>query len=193
MITMPTPIRFAFPAYTPRDWYWQIAGDPRVFSSGRGVPIVATDGDYLRWLGAGNQTTKIASWSELFDVLDAAVPDLADRIGPLFEANDWLQPPQIYRYRARSGVHVKFPDVPRLDGVYSHDKGTTGRLSEMIAFKSEEPLGWRDAAGLARRFTRDELTRLRTVLDTYRIQLEVSDGRAAVGLEPQWPELQLTA
>ena len=59
--------------YTPKDWYWIIAGDDRqVYSSARASTVAIGDKAYKAWLALGNAPTRIASMDELKDVLIAA-------------------------------------------------------------------------------------------------------------------------
>ena len=59
--------------YTPKDWYWIIAGDDRqVYSSARSAFVGVGDKAYKIWLAQGNAPTRIASMDELKDVLQAA-------------------------------------------------------------------------------------------------------------------------
>ena len=59
--------------YTPKDWYWIIAGDDRqVYSSARSAFVGVGDKAYKIWLAQGNVPTRIASMDELKDVLIAA-------------------------------------------------------------------------------------------------------------------------
>lgn len=59
--------------YTPKDWYWIIAGDDRqVYSSARSAFVGVGDKAYKIWLAQGNVPTRIASMDELKEVLIAA-------------------------------------------------------------------------------------------------------------------------
>ena len=59
--------------YTPKDWYWIIAGDDRqVYSSARSAFVGVGDKAYKIWLAQGNVPTRIASMDELQEVLIAA-------------------------------------------------------------------------------------------------------------------------
>ena len=59
--------------YTPKDWYWIVAGDDKqVYSSARASTVATGDKAYKAWLAQGNAPTRIASMDELKDVLIAA-------------------------------------------------------------------------------------------------------------------------
>jgi len=64
------------PDYTPRAWYWIVAGDEtQVWSSADRAYVPADDAEYLAFLDRGALPTRIASEAELWDVLRERAPD----------------------------------------------------------------------------------------------------------------------
>lgn len=58
------------PNYTPRNWYWRVAGsDTQVYSSASGDYVPVADAAYQAWLSAGNTPTNIPNEAELGEVL----------------------------------------------------------------------------------------------------------------------------
>lgn len=56
--------------YDPLDWYWIVGGDEtRLFSSAAGDYVQPGNSDYLLWASDGTSPTRIASESELGEVL----------------------------------------------------------------------------------------------------------------------------
>jgi hypothetical protein len=56
--------------YTPRNWYWRVAGSTtQVYSSLAADYVPVADATYQAWLASGGIPTSIASEAELGDVL----------------------------------------------------------------------------------------------------------------------------
>lgn len=62
-------------AYNPRDWYWQIRGETRVYSSARTTFVPINDAIYTQWRAQDNRPTIIANEAELWAVLAAQYPE----------------------------------------------------------------------------------------------------------------------
>lgn len=61
--------------YFPLAHYWIVAASTtQVFASATGTLVATTDATYVAWLAAGNLPTRIASWSDLNDVLAQQAP-----------------------------------------------------------------------------------------------------------------------
>lgn len=61
------------PPYKPENWYWQIAD--KLYSSAVPGYVLLTAPAHIAWLAQGNTPTKIASETELWDVLAKQYPD----------------------------------------------------------------------------------------------------------------------
>lgn len=65
------------------DWYWIVEhSNTHVWSSRHNAYILVTDSAYQQWIAAGGEPTRIASVSELREVITKQAPDLAGIMTP---------------------------------------------------------------------------------------------------------------
>jgi hypothetical protein len=73
--------------YDPSNWYWIVAGDEsRVFSSAAGNYVPANDAAFVAWQADGSMPTRIASESDLGEVLADARVRPADEAATVVDA-----------------------------------------------------------------------------------------------------------
>jgi hypothetical protein len=92
--------------YTPRDYYWQLSGHTKVYSSARNIEVLTTDQDYQDWLAKGYLApVPIDTEANLWPVVHDSCPDMFPDW--LFNGTSFIQPainnynpPQIKAYAA---------------------------------------------------------------------------------------------
>ena len=102
--------------------YWQVGEDTaNVWSLTENTFVPVSDTAYLAWAAAGNMANKIASSSELYDVIAASYPAHLAPSAPVLEANGGLTPFQAFTWRRESGLNIVYTGAPALNGRYSID------------------------------------------------------------------------
>lgn len=102
------------------NWYWFIGADrTQVFSSARGILQPIYHPDYVAWTQANpTGAPTIASYSELFDLLTAQAPSVANRVGFSWVQAGLLTTSQSYTAYMNSGVTVTSSGAPGINGTY---------------------------------------------------------------------------
>lgn len=104
--------------YTPRNWYWIVAGDSsQVYSSKDAAYVQPSDAGFLAWLESGNKPTRIASETELWNVLTGIDPNLVPAAGT----------------SARKDLQIAKVDMVALTALFNHE-------NRIRALESKTPL-----------------------------------------------------
>jgi hypothetical protein len=111
----------SFPA-SAQQRYWFVGNDTSQVWSLEDNGLVSTgDARYSQWLAHGNLASKIASTSELYDVISASFPDHLAASAPGLETLGGLQPPQSFLWRRSAGLNIVYSGEPSLSGLYPID------------------------------------------------------------------------
>jgi hypothetical protein len=189
--------------------YWFIGEDTdNVWSLDDHALVPVNNADYVAWIvQPDNKTQKIASTSDLYDVIASSYQGELAESAPALEEEGGLRPIQAFEYRMVAGVNITYTGFPDLDGHYAVDDPWLTRLmsgalvrcgaTTLAMCSNAFPGGassydYLDADLVSHTMSITQMRTIALAIDDYFAQLQ---AQLAVGLAegtPVWPSSAIT-